>query len=144
MMYFQHFQSKEFFPNCTADEIAQCVNSNFFDNLLTLLHALDIIRDIVNMPIIITSSYRDKFHNKRVGGVPTSQHMTGSAIDFMCPSLDFECFQFNVRDILHKEPALNDVIGQCIIYHKRKFIHIGLRTQSFKHLTIYHYEQGKS
>ena len=65
MMYFQHFKSKEFFPNCTPDEIAQCVNSNMFDNLLTLLHALDIIRDIVNFPIIITSSYRDKFHNPK-------------------------------------------------------------------------------
>lgn len=143
MMYFQHFQSKEFFPNCSVEEIAVCVNSNLFDNLLILLHALDIIRDVVNSPIIITSSFRDACHNKRVGGSPTSQHMSGSAIDFMCPERDFESFQTHVRQVLHNEPALNDLIGQCIIYHKRKFIHIGLRTQSFKQLTIFHYEQGK-
>lgn len=36
-------------------------------------------------PIIVTSGYRSAFVNKIVGGSPTSAHMNGRAVDFICP-----------------------------------------------------------
>ena len=40
------------------------------------------IRDAINLPIEITSGYRSKLVNLKVGGSPTSKHMQGLACDF--------------------------------------------------------------
>jgi hypothetical protein len=40
------------------------------------------IRNAINLPIEITSGYRSKLVNLKVGGSPTSKHMQGLACDF--------------------------------------------------------------
>lgn len=140
MKFFNYFSCKEFFPNCSPEEIAECFKLGFFDNLLTLLQVLDSIRDSLNVPIIITSSYRSNLHNKKAGGVETSQHIYGAAIDFKTNSMEFFFFSSLVEKFL-QESALQRFVGQVIFYHKREFIHIGLRTPSHKDLNFIHYEQ---
>ena len=39
-------------------------------------------------PIIITSGYRSAEGNKRVGGSPTSNHLTGCAVDIRCYGIE--------------------------------------------------------
>ena len=39
-------------------------------------------------PIIITSGYRSAEVNKRVGGSPTSNHLTGCAVDIRCIGIE--------------------------------------------------------
>jgi hypothetical protein len=46
---------------------------------------LEAVRIRLGAPIIITSGYRCPELNKAVGGQPNSQHMTGEAVDFICP-----------------------------------------------------------
>ena len=46
-----------------------------------LIEALQELRDYLGYPIIVTSGYRCKKHNTKVGGVSNSQHMTGIAAD---------------------------------------------------------------
>ena len=43
------------------------------------------VREILGVPIIITSGYRSPALNKAVGGSATSAHMSGFAIDFTAP-----------------------------------------------------------
>lgn len=46
-----------------------------------LVERLEAVRKELNMPIRITSGYRDPAHNARVGGAKNSQHMHGKAVD---------------------------------------------------------------
>jgi uncharacterized protein YcbK (DUF882 family) len=39
------------------------------------------MRDVKRRPLNIVSGYRCANHNKRVGGVPYSEHLTGNAAD---------------------------------------------------------------
>lgn len=139
---FQFFKISELFSNCSRGEVLECIKSNSIDSLLKLLMVLDSFRCSVNLPLFITSSYRDEDHNKRVGGSLTSQHRLGQAIDFCTlKDFEFESFILLFRDFI-KSSALNIYLGQIIFYHKRKFIHIGLRTKSHPTLTFIHYEKG--
>ena len=46
---------------------------------------LEAVRLLLGCPIIISSGYRCPELNAAVGGQPTSQHLTGQAVDFICP-----------------------------------------------------------
>ena len=48
------------------------------------LTKLDKARAIADVPFKITSGYRSKETNKRVGGVSTSSHLKGCAADIYC------------------------------------------------------------
>lgn len=59
-------------------------NAEILDNLLLLiLNVLQPLRNYVNRPIIITSGYRARAVNVKVGGVANSQHLEGKAADFV-------------------------------------------------------------
>lgn len=45
------------------------------------------IREAVGKPLKVTSGYRCKEHNKKIGGSSTSYHLKGEGIDLVCPSL---------------------------------------------------------
>lgn len=46
---------------------------------------LDIVRQLLKQPIHVNSWYRCPKLNKAVGSLPTSQHIKGEAVDFICP-----------------------------------------------------------
>ncbi len=45
---------------------------------------LDVAREKLKMPIIVTSGFRCPTLNRLVGGSPTSQHVLGEAADLVC------------------------------------------------------------
>ncbi len=49
-----------------------------------LLDMIDKAREIYGKPIHITSGYRTEDHNRKVGGVDSSSHLKGLAIDVAC------------------------------------------------------------
>lgn len=51
-----------------------------------LVTMLDQARDIAGVPFKITSGYRSPEHNKKVGGVKDSAHLTREAVDIACTS----------------------------------------------------------
>jgi uncharacterized protein YcbK (DUF882 family) len=67
----QEFQSKDGapFPN------------EVVTNLITLAKQLQVLRDHLGKPITITSGYRSKEHNMKIGGALDSFHVRGMAAD---------------------------------------------------------------
>lgn len=47
--------------------------------------ALKLAEVYYGAPIFVTSAYRNKEHNKEVGGVPNSRHLWGEAVDIRMP-----------------------------------------------------------
>jgi uncharacterized protein YcbK (DUF882 family) len=57
------------------------------DNLYRLANRLQVIRDVLNKPIIINSGYRTPAHNQAVGGAKNSMHLSGMAADIVVPGM---------------------------------------------------------
>jgi uncharacterized protein YcbK (DUF882 family) len=69
----EHFHLSEFECGCGTCQ-AQMIDSR-------LLVALDLLRESIKAPIIITSGYRCPAHNKAVKGAKKSRHLAGEAAD---------------------------------------------------------------
>lgn len=79
-----NFKLEEFTRSNKAKEkgIKNVPNQTQINNLKILCeNLLQPLRDIYQEPFIITSGFRNPELNKAVGGVSTSQHMTGQAAD---------------------------------------------------------------
>lgn len=48
------------------------------------LELLEATREKAGIPFVITSGYRTRLHNQRVGGVHSSSHTKGYAVDIRC------------------------------------------------------------
>lgn len=119
-----YFNLKEFFIGCSPLEIKYaCYNSYVMNNLFRLVQIMQTIRYTINSPIFITSGFRDETHNKRVGGVNTSQHLFGSACDFTVNPEE--------REKIIKFVSESVEFGQFIIYPT--FFHISLPTNKLNH-----------
>ena len=86
-------------------------------NMQSLLAVLDELREDFGKPIIINSFYRDFSHNLRVGGVKTSKHLRGAAVDITSPDFDNLCQAVN---------HLANINLRVIPYFKRQFFHLEL------------------
>ncbi len=85
--------------NFTTDELtaSQTAIRHDIDNTPTLAavnnlqalvdHILQPLRTAVGVPVVINSGYRCLELNMRIGGSPTSQHMTGNAADIRIPGM---------------------------------------------------------
>ena len=73
----RHFSPVEFRCKCGCGAGMEKMDAD-------LLHLLDEARDLAGAPFSLTSAYRCPKHNKAVGGVPTSAHTRGYAVDIRC------------------------------------------------------------
>lgn len=62
------------------------------------MDALQRFRDLVGVPVIINSAYRDHAYNKKIGGAPASQHLLGRAFDIrITPQLTREKIHIHAK-----------------------------------------------
>ena len=73
----RHFSPVEFRCKCGCGAGMEKMNAD-------LLQMLDEARDLAGILFTLTSAYRCARHNKAVGGVPTSAHTRGHAVDIRC------------------------------------------------------------
>lgn len=110
-----YFSLREIYTKCSPSEIRIAQRNNEVrKNISFLREVLNEVRDFVNEPIIVTSWYRGVEHNKRVGGVRNSHHITGGAADITCSNLD----------LLYKKCLSMPKITQIIRYGT--FLHISI------------------
>jgi uncharacterized protein YcbK (DUF882 family) len=71
-----NFSLSEFECNCGC-EMPEAVKLN----IIELAENLQILRDVLNVPIKLTNAYRCESKNKSVNGSKNSQHLVGKAAD---------------------------------------------------------------
>ena len=90
--------------------------TEYIANIARMTAQMEGVRSILQRPIVVTSWFRSPKLNAAIGGVPTSAHLKGLAVDFFASREDFRKLQ--------EGPIGYD---QLIYYPNRFFIHIGLR-----------------
>jgi zinc D-Ala-D-Ala carboxypeptidase len=73
--------------NFSPEEIA----SKGDGSIMVSHHSMDCLQNLrrrMGVPLIITSGYRDPAHNRRVRGVPDSQHLISTAFDIRVDNVD--------------------------------------------------------
>ena len=79
----EHFSLGEF-TKSNHPEVYNIPSHVSIENMKRICGWLEVLRDRYGQPIIINSGYRSPQLNKKVGGVSTSNHLTGCAVDIRC------------------------------------------------------------
>lgn len=122
----KHFNLSEFFQSSTAakngikNEPSADERATIVRNINLLVdNVLDPVRDMVHVPILVTSGYRCPLVNRLVGGADNSQHMSGCAADFhvmgFTPSMMYEVFLYIFNTLEY---------DQLIYYRSKNIIHV--------------------
>lgn len=84
------------------------------------------MRDLIAVPVLVSSGYRSLAVNNLVGGSKTSAHMHGFAADFIAPSFGTPR---EIATFLAKELPARGIRFDQIILEFDQWVHIGLCTQ---------------
>ena len=76
----EHFKLGEF-TKSNYPEVYNIPSHEALANLKRVCAWLEVLRERAGCPIIINSGYRSPQLNRKVGGAPTSNHLTGCAVD---------------------------------------------------------------
>lgn len=89
MFLTQHFTLAEMTASQTANRegIDNTPDSQAIANLVRLCQTLEAVRSLVDRPILVSSGYRSKALNRKVGGAASSAHVQGLAADIIAVSL---------------------------------------------------------
>ena len=83
MQLSEHFALGEF-TKSNYPEVYNIPSHVAIENMKRICGWLEVLRDRYGQPIVINSGYRSPQLNKKVGGVATSNHVTGCAVDIRC------------------------------------------------------------
>ena len=84
----EHFSLGEFTRSGSHPEVYNIPSHEAIANLANLSKWLEVLRERAGTPIVINSGYRSPQLNKKIGGVPTSNHLTGCAVDIRTSGME--------------------------------------------------------
>ena len=125
-----HFTLAELVASNTATRlrIDNTPPAEVLPRLQELASMLERIRSTLGRPVIVTSGYRGPVLNRVVGGVTSSDHMSGEAADIVCPGYGSP---YQVARLL--APMVDTLsIGQLILEGVRgkQWVHVSTRRPS--------------
>lgn len=83
-----HFTLGELTKSSSHPEIYNIPSHETIANLKCICTWLEELRERAGTPIVINSGYRSPQLNKAIGGVPTSNHLTGCAVDIRVSGIE--------------------------------------------------------
>ena len=84
----EHFLLGEMTKSNSHPEVYNIPSHEAIANLKRVCGWLEVLRERYGKPIIINSGYRSPQLNKKIGGVPTSNHLTGCAVDIRVADME--------------------------------------------------------
>ena len=84
----EHFKLGEVTKSNSHPEVYNIPSHEAIANLKRVCGWLEILRSRAGGPILINSGYRSPQLNKKIGGVPTSNHLTGCAVDIRVADME--------------------------------------------------------
>ena len=84
----EHFTLGELTKSNSHPEVYNIPSHEAIANMKRLCGWLEVLRKRYGAPIIINSGYRSPQLNKKIGGVPTSNHLTGCAVDIRVSGME--------------------------------------------------------
>ena len=83
-----HFTLGEMTKSNSHPEVYNIPTHEAIANLKRVCEWLEVLRERAGRPILINSGYRSPQLNKKIGGVPTSNHLTGCAVDIRVADME--------------------------------------------------------
>jgi zinc D-Ala-D-Ala carboxypeptidase len=85
---------------------------------------MQLVRNVINRGIVITSAYRNPVINRMVGGVATSDHPEGYAVDSRAAGLSAYSYAMLVASAMKRGGLLYGHVDQLILETSRSIVHI--------------------
>ena len=127
-----HFSLAEFTASDTASRLG--IDNDAPDELLPVLtrtaQGMERIRTMLGHPVHINSAYRSPKLNAAVGSKPTSQHLRGEAVDFVCPGYGSPA---KICRLL--QPLMVDLAIDQLILEYGRWVHVSF-TDKPRHLAL--------
>lgn len=93
-----------------------------FLNVVKLANQLQRVRDELNRTVKVNSGYRSPEHNKKIGGVPDSQHVFGRAADIVVDGVSPKKVFETIETLISRGDMLQGGLG---LYDN--FVHYDIR-----------------
>jgi hypothetical protein len=128
MKKIKYFSLSEFLNSATAKRLRIDNTPTFevVDNLNKLADYLDVIREKVGKPILISSGFRCPVLNKAVGGVSNSQHQKGLAADLICADME------SLEKVLKETGGFDQLIKEHRKGSKSFWFHVSVASRNGK------------
>lgn len=128
MKKIKYFSLSEFLNSATAKRlrIDNAPSFEVVDNLNKLADYLDVIREKVGKPILISSGFRCPVLNKAVGGASNSQHQKGLAADLICADME------SLEKVLRETGGFDQLIKEHHKGSKSFWYHVSVAPRNCK------------
>ena len=140
----EHFSFEELTFTNNADLVVRNRSDaeGYMKQLKYISATLEEIRAILNVPIRVTSGFRNNALNKAVGGSPTSGHTKGLCADIVPIGVSiedaFDLIQFNKDKCPSLKKCIKEKIGGA------EWLHIETKTERFQPTKFYTTNNGKT
>jgi len=140
----EHFTFEEFVRTSKEEFATQNAKDalGFMKQLKYIAGTLEELRDILNVPLKVTSGFRNNALNKAVGGSPTSGHTKGLCADIVPIGMSiedaFDLIQFNKDKCPSLKKCIKEKVGGS------EWLHIETKTEKFQPTQFYTTNNGKT